>query len=120
MTIRRAIPNLLADDLGKSREFYAGFLGFDVAMDEPGFTMFASPSNRTAQITVADRAKPGLDRGISEAHISVEVEDVDKLHAEAVSRGLEVVYPLTDEPWDVRRFFVRDPDGRVINVLMHL
>jgi len=52
--------------------------------------------------------------------VSIEVEDVDKLHAEAVSRGLEIVYPLTDEPWDVRRFFVRDPDGRVINVLMHL
>jgi catechol 2,3-dioxygenase-like lactoylglutathione lyase family enzyme len=120
MTIRRAVPNLVTDDLQKTRDFYAGFLGFDVAMDEPGFTMFASPSNRTAQITVADRATPGLDRGISQADVSIEVEDVDKLHAEAVSRGLEIVYPLTDEPWDVRRFFVRDPDGRVINVLMHL
>ncbi len=120
MTIRRAVPNLVTDDLQTARDFYASFLGFDVAMDEPGFSMFASPSNRTAQITVADRAKPGLDRGISQADISVEVEDVDRLHAEAVSRGLEIVYPLTDEPWAVRRFFVRDPDGRVINVLMHL
>lgn len=120
MTIRRAVPNLVTDDLATAREFYADFLGFDVAMDEPGFTMFASPGNRAAQITVADKAKPGLDRGISEADISVEVEDVDRVHAEAVSRGLEIVYPLTDEPWDVRRFFVRDPDGRVINVLMHL
>ncbi len=119
MTIRRAIPNLVTDDLGTARTFYEEFLGFDVAMDEPGFTMFASPSNRTAQITVADRAQPGLDRGISEAQISIEVEDVDALHAEAVSRGLEIVYPLTDEPWGIRRFFVRDPDGRVINVAMH-
>ena len=120
MTIRRAIPNLVSDDLETAREFYAGFLDFDVAMDEPGFTMFASPSNRTAQITVADKAQPGLDRGISEAQISIEVQDVDALHAEAVSRGLEIVYPLTDEPWGIRRFFVRDPDGRVINVAMHL
>ena len=120
MTIRRAIPNLVTDDLATAREFYEGLLGFDVAMDEPGFTMFASPSNRTAQITVADRAQPGLDRGISEAQISLEVQDVDALHAEAVSRGLEIVYPLTDEPWGIRRFFVRDPDGRVINVAMHM
>jgi catechol 2,3-dioxygenase-like lactoylglutathione lyase family enzyme len=120
MTIRRAIPNLVTDDLETAREFYKGFLGFDVAMDEPGFTMFASPSNRTAQITVADKAKPGIDRGISEAHLSIEVQDVDALHAEAVSRGLEIVYPLTDEPWGIRRFFVRDPDGRVINVAMHI
>ena len=120
MTIRRAIPNLTVDDLASSREFYAGFLGFDVAMDEQGFTMFASPSNRTAQITLADRNNPGQDRGVSEAQVSVEVEDVDALHAEAVRRELEIVYPLTNEPWGIRRFFVRDPDGTVINVAQHL
>jgi catechol 2,3-dioxygenase-like lactoylglutathione lyase family enzyme len=120
VTIRRAIPNLPVNDLAASREFYAGFLGFDVAMDEPGFNMFASPSNRTAQITVADKHNPGQDRGVSEASISVEVEDVDALHEEAVRRGLEIVYPLTDEPWGIRRFFVKDPDGTVINVAMHL
>ena len=120
MTIRRAIPNMTVDDLAKSREFYAGFLGFDVAMDEPGFNMFASPSNRTAQITIADKHNPGQDRGVSEARISVEVEDVDALHAEAVRRGLEIVYPLTDEPWGIRRFFVKDPDGTVINVAQHV
>ena len=48
MTIRRAVPNLLVDDIEAAQAFYSGFLGFDIAMDEPGFTMFASPSNRTA------------------------------------------------------------------------
>ena len=33
--------------------------------------------------------------------------------------GAEIVYPLTDEPWGLRRFFVRDPDGAVINVTQH-
>jgi len=119
MTIRRAVPNLLVEDLEQAKAFYAGFLGFDVAMDEPGFMMFASPSNRTAQITVADANTPGLDRGVNDANVSVEVEDVDALHAAAVERGLEIVYPLTDEPWGIRRFFVRAPDGTVINVAMH-
>lgn len=41
-------------------------------------------------------------------------------HAEAVRRGLRVVYPLTDEPWGVRRFFVEDPSGTVVNVLARL
>jgi len=120
VTIRRAIPNMTVDDLAKSREFYAGFLGFDVAMDEPGFMMFASPSNRTAQITVADANTPALDRGISEAQVSVEVSDVDALHVKAQDAGLEIVYPLTNEPWGIRRFFVRAPDGTVINVAQHL
>jgi catechol 2,3-dioxygenase-like lactoylglutathione lyase family enzyme len=120
VTIRRAVPNLLVGDLGASREFYNGFLGFDVAMDEEGFMMFASPDNRTAQVTIADKHTPGLDHGIHEARISVEVSDVDALHEDAVRRGLEIVYPLTDEPWGIRRFFVRDPDGTVINVAMHI
>ena len=37
----------------------------------------------------------------------------------AIERGLEVVYPLTDEKWGVRRFFVTDPDGLVLNVMSH-
>ncbi len=32
---------------------------------------------------------------------------------------VDIVHPLTDEAWGVRRFFVRDPDGHVINVLSH-
>ena len=51
--------------------------------------------------------------------ISVEVDDVDEVHARAVAMGAEIVYPLTDEDWGLRRFFVRDPDGVVINVTQH-
>jgi uncharacterized glyoxalase superfamily protein PhnB len=51
--------------------------------------------------------------------ISVEVADVDAVHAEALRRGLELVHPLTDEPWGVRRFFVKDPNGVVLNVVSH-
>jgi catechol 2,3-dioxygenase-like lactoylglutathione lyase family enzyme len=117
--IRRAIPNLVTDHPAASRAFYADFLGFDVAMDVDGFTMFASPSNRTAQITVAARGA-AADVKIRDAQISVEVADVDAAHAEAVRRGLPVVYPLTDEPWGIRRFFVRDPDGTIVNVNSHI
>lgn len=49
--------------------------------------------------------------------VSIQVADVDAAHAAALARGAEIVHPLTDEPWGVRRFFVRDPDGHVINVL---
>jgi uncharacterized glyoxalase superfamily protein PhnB len=52
--------------------------------------------------------------------VSVQVNDVDACHAAAVQAGAEIVYPLTLEPWGVRRFLVRDPDGQVINVLSHI
>ena len=52
--------------------------------------------------------------------LSVHVGDgVEDAYAEAQRRGYEIVHPLTLEPWGVRRFFVRDPDGNVINVVSH-
>ncbi len=51
--------------------------------------------------------------------VSIQVDNVDATYAAALQAGSEIVHPLTDEPWGVRRFFVRDPDGHVINVLGH-
>ncbi|HVM14373.1 MAG TPA: VOC family protein [Egibacteraceae bacterium] len=52
-------------------------------------------------------------------YLSIEVGDVDSVHANALERGYEVVHPLTDESWGVRRFFVREPGGLVLNILGH-
>ena len=51
--------------------------------------------------------------------VSIGVDDVDTAHAAARELGCEIVYPLTDEPWEVRRFFVRDPNDKVLNILGH-
>ncbi|MGW8728711.1 VOC family protein [Streptomyces sp. NPDC055808] len=40
-------------------------------------------------------------------------------HPEARELGYEIVHPLTTEPWGHRRFFVRAPDGNVINIGFH-
>jgi uncharacterized glyoxalase superfamily protein PhnB len=73
------------------------------------------PSNPTAQVTLI-RADPS---GVH-PDASVEVEDVDAVYAQVVERGYEVVYGPADEPWRVRRFFVRDPNGVVVNVMQHV
>jgi catechol 2,3-dioxygenase-like lactoylglutathione lyase family enzyme len=115
MSIRRAVPNIVSDTPDESRRFYAGLLGFQVAMDMGWIITFVSPSNPTAQVSVvrADASAPVVPQ------ITVEVGDVDAIHAEAMRRGLDIVHPLTDEPWGVRRFFVKDPNGMVINVAAH-
>ncbi len=51
--------------------------------------------------------------------ISVGVADVDAAHAKAQELGLEVVYPIRDEEWGVRRFMLREPSGTVANVVSH-
>jgi predicted enzyme related to lactoylglutathione lyase len=115
MSIRRVVPNITSDKLDESRDFYAGLLGFQVTMDMGWIMTFVSPSNPTAQVSVVreDATAPVVPQ------ITVEVADVDAVDAEAVRRGLEIVHPLTDEPWGLRRFFVEDPNGVVVNVASH-
>ena len=116
VSIRRVVPDIKSQNLAESRAFYVDFLGLELAMDM-GFVMtFVSSSNPTAQISVV------RDDGGSTLlpDVSVEVADVDHVHKRAVERGLKIVYPLTDEPWGIRRFFVVDPNGTILNVLSHL
>jgi catechol 2,3-dioxygenase-like lactoylglutathione lyase family enzyme len=115
MNIRRVMPDLRTDRLQESRNFYIDFLGFEVGMDLGWVVTLVSRSNPTAQLTLISR-----DQGSEvDPQLSIEVENVDEAHARAVERRLKIVYPLTDEPWGVRRFFVSDPNGVVINVLSH-
>jgi catechol 2,3-dioxygenase-like lactoylglutathione lyase family enzyme len=118
--IRRAMPVVQTDDPQGSRAFYVGLLGFDVAMDEPGFLMLRSPTVPTTQIILTWAHPNVMDPQVHRLDMSVEVQDVDAAHAEALAGGLEIVYPLTDEPWGVRRFFVREPSGTVVNVASHI
>ena len=113
MTISRAVPNIKSDRPAETREFFVGLLGFEVAMDLGWVTTVAVPDDRAVQVTIIgndDPAAPG---------ISVEVADVDAVHARAVARGLEIAYALRDEAWGVRRFMLREPSGTIVNVLSH-
>jgi len=115
MSIKRVVPDIVSDRIDESRKFYTEFLGFDIAMDLGWVLTFASPSNPTARITLVR----GSEQATGHPSLSIEVEDVDAGHAKAVALGLQIVYPLTDEPWGVRRFFVTDPNGVIINVLSY-
>jgi catechol 2,3-dioxygenase-like lactoylglutathione lyase family enzyme len=115
MQVRRIVPDFHAEDPRASRAFYCDVLGLEVAMDLGWIVTFAAPGNPAAQISVMQ-----ADASASvQADVSIEVADVDAVHAEAQRLGHEIVYPLTDEPWGVRRFFVLDPNGKVLNILSH-
>ena len=115
MGVKRIVPDFQSPDPAASRAFYEGVLGLEVAMDLGWITTFAAPGNPTAQLSVIQEdASAEL-----QADVSIEVDDVDVAHAAAVRLGCEIVHPLTDEPWGVRRFFVREPTGRVLNILAH-
>ena len=113
MAASRAVPNIRSERPAETRDFFVELLGFEVAMDLGWVVTVASPSNPSAQVTIIsndDMAAPG---------ISIGVEDVDAVHAKAVEQGFEIVYPLQDEEWGVRRFMLREPSGTLVNVVSH-
>lgn len=114
MSIRRAMPDIRTEAMEESRDFY-GLLGFEEVMNLGWVMTLGSPSNPTAQVTFMshDKTAPVVP------DMSVEVDDVDTVYAAVRESGAEIVHPLRDEEWGVRRFFVRDPNGRVINVVSH-
>jgi catechol 2,3-dioxygenase-like lactoylglutathione lyase family enzyme len=114
MSVRRVVPDLHSTEIEASRDFYA-LLGLSEVMNHGWVVTLASSANPTAQLTLmgedATAAVP--------PDLTVEVDNVDAIHAVMTARGAEIVHPLQDERWGVRRFFVRDPNGHVVNVVSH-
>lgn len=112
MSVERIVPDLASRSLGR---FYAEVLGLVPVMDHGWIVTLAAPGRPGVQLNLMthDKTAPVLPAA------SIQVDYVGAAHAAAVRAGAEIVHPLTDEPWGVRRFFVRDPDGHVLNVLGH-
>lgn len=105
-----------ADDVEQAREFYQDYLGFAVEEMNQGWVMrFTTPDGRSSVQLVTRDASALVDSDLS-VHVG---DDVEEAYAEAQRRGYEIVHPLTAEPWGLRRFLVRAPNGTVINVVSH-
>jgi catechol 2,3-dioxygenase-like lactoylglutathione lyase family enzyme len=116
MRITGITANLAVDDIAAARSFYTDYLRLTVEEFNLGWVArYRSPDGRVSvQLVTRDASAP------ENATISVHAgAGVDDAYADARRRGYEIVHPLTDEPWGVRRFFVRAPDGTVINVVNH-
>jgi predicted enzyme related to lactoylglutathione lyase len=113
----RVIANLSVPDIGEARDFYMDFLGLSVEglLNLDWVARFQSPDSRAVvQLVTRDATAP------CDSVISVAVGDgIEEAYEEAQRRGFEIVHPLTAEPWGIRRFFVRAPDGNVININSH-
>ncbi|MYS24863.1 Glyoxalase/Bleomycin resistance protein/Dioxygenase superfamily protein [Streptomyces sp. DvalAA-14] len=114
MAARRVVPNIQSQAMAAGADFY-GLLGFEEVMNHGWIITLASTEDPAVQVSLLTRdpTAPVV------ADLSVEVGDVDAAWAAMRAAGAEIVHPLTDEEWGVRRFLVRDPDGRVVNVLSH-
>lgn len=116
MAVKRIVANIAAADVGNARAFYADILGLQVVMDLGWIVTFAGDAPAAPQLSVAREGGSGTPV----PDLSIEVDDLADIHRRVVAAGVAVEYGVVDEPWGVRRFFVRDPFGRLVNILEHL
>ena len=115
MTVLRIIADIATPDPQAAQAFYGDILGLDLVMDHGWIVTYASAGPMAPQISFASEGGSGTPV----PDVSIEVDNVDETYAKMAAAGFAVIYPLTDEPWGVRRFYVRDPFGKVVNILSH-
>ncbi|MFG3250854.1 VOC family protein [Streptomyces sp. NPDC048187] len=116
MSALRAMPLLTVSDLDSAVEAHVRVTGMEVVMNHGWIVTLAPPNDRSVQVSLITKDPTGPVNPAA----SIEVEDLDAALDGARAAGLEILYGPTDEEWGVRRFFYRDDDGNVVNVLAHL
>jgi predicted enzyme related to lactoylglutathione lyase len=116
MTVLRMMANIATDSVADVRKFYSDLFGLDAVMDLGWIVTLASRESTIPQLSILSEGGSGA----LVPDVSIEVDNVDEVYRRAKEIGCEVVHDLTDEPWGVRRFFISDPTGKLLNVLSHL
>ena len=115
MRAKRITADLRVADLAAAKPFYTDYLGLSTEEFNMGWVARYTAPDTGAHVQLVTRDATASEDPV----ISVHTDDVDAAYEEAQRLGYEVVHPLTTEAWGVRRFFVRAPDGNVINVVRH-
>jgi catechol 2,3-dioxygenase-like lactoylglutathione lyase family enzyme len=115
MKVRRIVANVETQHVAEAERFYRDVLGLEVIMDHGWIATYGSGSEMTVQISFASQGGSGAPV----PDISIEVDDLEAALERIRSAAIPVEYGPADEPWGVRRFFVRDPFGKLVNILAH-
>ena len=115
MKVKRLVANFATPDPARAAMFYKDILGLDLLMDHGWIQTYGSPTGMTVQLSFASEGGSGT----AVPDLSVEVDDVDEAFERMKAAGFDIEYGPVDEPWGVRRFYVRDPFGKLVNVLAH-
>ncbi|RXM38349.1 glyoxalase [Chryseobacterium sp. CH21] len=113
--IKRIVANIKTNDLSKANHFYQDILELDVLMDHGWIKTLGNDEEAKIQISFAEEGGNGTEV----PDLSIEVDNVDEVYDKMKNAGFEIIYKLTNEDWGVRRFFVKDPFQKLINILSH-
>jgi len=115
MKVKRIVANIEAKSVADAHRFYGEVLGLEMLMDHGWIATYGSQEQMRVQLSVASEGGSGTPT----PDLSIEVDVLDEALSRVRAAGYAVEYGPVDEPWGVRRFFVRDPFGKLVNILSH-
>jgi catechol 2,3-dioxygenase-like lactoylglutathione lyase family enzyme len=115
LRVKRIVANVASSDVEKASVFYRDILGLKLVMDLGWIRTYGSETKMTLQVSIASEGGSGT----AVPDMSIEVDDLDEALARVRKARLAIEYGPNSEPWGVRRFYVRDPLGKLINVMQH-
>jgi catechol 2,3-dioxygenase-like lactoylglutathione lyase family enzyme len=115
MKVKRIVANVDTRNVGEAARFYRDVLGLDLLMDQGWIATYGSSERMDVQLSFASQGGSGTPT----PDLSIEVDDLDAALARVREAGIAIEYGPATEPWGVRRFYVRDPFGKLLNILAH-
>jgi catechol 2,3-dioxygenase-like lactoylglutathione lyase family enzyme len=115
MQVKRIVANIAAENVAAARRFYQDILGLDLLMDLGWIATYGSSQKMSVQVSIMSEGGSGTPV----PDLSIEVDDLDTALQRMKKARVAIEYGPAGEPWGVRRFYVRDPFGRLINILVH-
>ena len=115
MKVRRIVANIATPDPSAAQHFYRDLLGLEVLMDMEWIATYGSSAKMSVQISFMSEGGSGTPI----PDLSIEVDDLDEALSRMRAAKIPIEYGPADEPWGVRRFFVKDPFGKLLNILQH-
>jgi catechol 2,3-dioxygenase-like lactoylglutathione lyase family enzyme len=116
MKVKRIVANIDTRDVAKAKRFYQDLLGLDLLMDHGWLATYGSSVKMSVQVSIASEGGSGTPT----PDLSIEVDDLDAALQCMKKAKIAIEYGPADEPWGVRRFYVRDPFGKLVNILAHI
>lgn len=116
--IKLAIPLLHVSDSTAAAEFYCNRLGFrqdfahrgDDAKPDP---CYLGIERDGVWLHLSSFSGDGVPGGV----VNLLVENVDKLHAELVAKGVPIAVGPVDQTWGTREMYVKDADGNCVRFM---
>ena len=115
---------IITKKLNETKVFYTKILGFGVTYENDFYLLLHTP-NHEAEISflLPDHPSqqplfhnPFQGQGM---YLTIEVDDVDKIHMDIINEGVQIKIDIRNEPWGDRHFAIEDPNGIGIDIVKY-